>query len=100
MLSKVRKPDNLESQNSLKLSFTNIRGLHSYFVGNESFLEPNSPDIFTLCETNLEESIDPKNFSVRGYPPLIERILLLIYMVLRLCEEETSFCTGIIPEKL
>ena len=30
-----------------------------------------SPDILTLCETNLEDSIDYGNFSVRDYPPLI-----------------------------
>ena len=53
------------------LSFTNIRGLHSNFVDCESFLESNSPDIFALCESNLDDSVDSGNFSVRGYLPLI-----------------------------
>ena len=59
-IQKVCQPDNFELYNSLKLSFTNIWGLHS-----------NSPDIFALCETNLDDSIDSGNFSVRGYLPLI-----------------------------
>ena len=71
ILSKACKSDNFESHNSLKLSFTNIRGLRSNFVDCESFLESNSPDILALCETNLDDSIDSGNFSVRGYLPLI-----------------------------
>ena len=73
ILSKACKLDTFESHNSLKLSFTNIRGLSSNFVDCESFLESNYPDIFTLCETNLDDSIDSSNFSVRGYLPLIQR---------------------------
>ena len=73
ILSKACKPDNFESHNSLKLSFTNIRGLRSNFVDCESFLESNSPDILALCETNLDDSIDSSNFSVRGYLPLIQK---------------------------
>ena len=73
ILSKACKPDNFESHNSLKLSFTNIRGLRSNFVDCESFLESNSPDILTLCETNLDDSFDSGNFSVRGYLPLIRK---------------------------
>ena len=73
ILSKVCKPDNFESRNSLKLSFTNIRGLRSNFIDCESFLESNSPDILALCETNLDDSIDSGNFSVRGYLPLIRK---------------------------
>ena len=71
ILSKACKPDNLELHNSLKLSFTNIRGLHSNFINCESFLESNSSDILALCETNLDSSIDSGNFFVRGYLPLI-----------------------------
>ena len=67
ILSKACKPDNFESQNSLKLSFTNIQGLHSNFVDCEYFLESNSPGILFQCETNLDDSIDSGNFSVRGY---------------------------------
>ena len=73
ILSKACKPDNFESHNSLKLSFMNIWGLHSNFVDCESFLESNSPDILALCETNLDDSVDSGNFSVRGYLPLIRK---------------------------
>ena len=73
ILSKVWKPDNFELHNTLKLSFTNIQGLCSNFVDCESFLESNSPDILALCETNLNDSIDFGNFSVRGYFPLIRK---------------------------
>ena len=70
ILSKACKPDNFELHNSLQL---HIRGLHSNFVDCESFLESNSPDILALCETNLDDSIDSGNFSVRGYLPLIQK---------------------------
>ena len=64
ILSKVCKSDNFEWHNSLKFSFTNIRGFRSNFVDCESFLGSNFPDI---RETNLDDSIDSGNFSVRGY---------------------------------
>ena len=73
ILSKEWKPDNFKSHNSLKLSFTNIQSLCSNFADCESFLESNSPDILALCETNLDDSIDSGNFSVRGYLPLIRK---------------------------
>ena len=73
ILSKACKPDNFESHNSVKLSFTNIRGLRSNFVDCESFLESNSPDILALCEINPDDSIDSGNFSVRGYLSLIRK---------------------------
>ena len=73
ILSKVSKPNNFESHNSLKLSITNIRRLCSNFVDCESFLESNSPDILALCETNLDDSVDSGSFSVRGYLPLIQK---------------------------
>ena len=38
-----------------------------------TFFESNSPDIFALCETNLDDSIDSGNFSVRGCRPLIRK---------------------------
>ena len=72
-ISKACKPDNFESHNSLKLSFTNIRGLHSNFVDSEPFLESNSPDILALCETDLDDSIDSGNFFMRGCLPLIRK---------------------------
>ena len=73
ILSKGCKPDNFESHNSPKLSFTNICGLRVNFVESESFLESNSPDILALWETNLKDSIDSGNFSVMYYLPLIQR---------------------------
>ena len=73
ILSKACKPDNFESHNSLKLSFTNIRGLPPNFVDCESFLKSNSPDILALCETNLDDLIDSCNFSLRGYLPVIRK---------------------------
>ena len=69
ILSKACKQDNFKSQNSLKVSFTNIWG----FCCCKSFLESNSPDILALCETNLDDSIDSGNFLVRGYLPLIRK---------------------------
>ena len=68
---KRMKPDNFEPQNSIKLSFTNIRGLCSNFVEWSLFLESNSPGILALCETILDDSIDSGNFFVKGYLPLI-----------------------------
>ena len=62
--TKACKPDNFESHNSLTLSFTNIQGLRSNFVDCKPFLE---------CETNLDDSIDSGNFSVRGYLCLIQK---------------------------
>ena len=103
-ISKACKPGNFESHNSLKLSFMNIWGLCSNFVGCESFLESNSPDILALCETNLDDSIDSGNFSVRGYLPLIWKDSsthmhgLAVYMreglpfVLDLCLENSGDC--------
>ena len=72
ILSKACKPHNFESHNSLKLSFMNIRGLRSNFVDCESFLESNSPHILALCETNLDDSIDSGNFSVRNSPLILK----------------------------
>ena len=73
ILSKGCKPDNFDLHISLKLNFTNIRGLRSNFVECDFFLESNCPDILALCETNLDDSIDSGNFSVRGYLPLIRK---------------------------
>ena len=72
-ISKSCKPDNSKSKNSLKLSFMNIRGFCLNFVDCESFLESNCPDILALCETNLDDSIESGNFSVRDYLPFIRK---------------------------
>ena len=72
-LSKACKPNNFELHSSLNLSFTNIWGLCSNFVDCESFLESSSSDMLALCETNLDDSIDSGNFSMRSYLPLIQK---------------------------
>ena len=71
ILSKEHKPDKFGSHNSLKLSFTNIRGLRLNFAECESFLESNSLGILALFQANLDDSIDSGNFSVRGYLSLV-----------------------------
>ena len=71
ILSKRCKPGNFESHNSLKASFSNTRNLYSNFVECKFHLVSNSPDILTVCETNLGDSIDSCSFSVTGYLPLI-----------------------------
>ena len=73
ILSKGCKPNNFESYNSLNLSFTNVRGLRWVLLIVNLFLELNSPDIHTLCETNQNDSIDFGNISVRSYLPLIRK---------------------------
>ena len=70
ILSKEHKPNKLESHNSLKLCFTSIQGIYSNFVGCESFIGSNCPDMLALCEMNLEDLIDSCNFSGRDYLPL------------------------------
>ena len=73
ILSKACKPNNFKSHNSLKFSFTNILGLCSNFFDCDTFFESNFPDILALCETNLDDSIDSGNFSVKDYLPLIRK---------------------------
>ena len=96
ILSKECKPDNFQSHNSLTLSFMNIRGFCSNFIEYESFLESNSPEILALCETNLDDSIDSGNFSVRGYLPLTWKDSITHVWSCSLCEGRTSFCMGLI----
>ena len=69
----IYKIDNFESQNFLKLCFASIWGLRLNFVDCEFSLESNSPGILTLCETNLDDSIDSGTFSVRGYLLVIQK---------------------------
>ena len=73
ILSKGCLPDTFEPDNSLELSFTNIRSLCLNFVECDSFLESNSPDILAICEANVDDLIDSGNFSERGYLPLIRK---------------------------
>ena len=101
ILSKACKPDNFESHNSLKLSFTNIRGFCSNFIDCEFFLESNSPYILALCERNLDDSIDSGNFSVRDYLLLIRKDSIVIYAWSHsLYERRTSFCPRMIFREL
>ena len=69
ILSKECKPGNFEPCKSLKLKTFLNKHLRvcSNFAEYESFLESNSPDILALWETNLDDSIDSDNFSVRCY---------------------------------
>ena len=100
ILSKACKPDNFESHNSLKLSFTNIRGLRSNFVDCKSFLESNSPNILALCETNLNDSIDSGNFceKLSSFNP--KGYQYSYAWSHSLCEGRASFCKGLISRKL
>ena len=101
ILSKRCKPDNFESHNSLKLSFTNIWSLHSNVVNYDSFLESNSPDILALCETNLDDSIDSGNFSLIDYFPLIWKdSSTYIHGLAVYVKEGLPFCMGLISRNL
>ena len=99
ILSKAPTPDNFESQNSLKLSFTNIHNLRLNFVESESFPESSYPDIITLCETNLDDSIYSANFSVRGYLPLIRKYSVTRIHGLAVYVKEGRFLLGIYLQK-
>ena len=100
ILSKGCKPDNFESHNSLKLSFTNIKDLCSNFMKYESFLESSSPDILALCETNLDDSIDSRNFSATGYLPLIRKDSIThIHGLAAYVKKGLPFCKGRISRK-
>ena len=43
------------------------------FIEFESFCELDCPDILALCETNLDDSTDSGNFSLRVYLSLIQK---------------------------
>ena len=90
ILSKGCKPDNFESHSSLKPGFTNIWGLHSNFVECEFFLQSSSLDIHALCETNLDDSTDSGNFSMRGYLSLIQNDSITHAWSYSLCEKRPS----------
>ena len=98
ILSKGCKPDNFESQNSLKLSFTNICGLRSNSAECESFLESNSPDILAPCETNLDCSVD-SDFLLHGtYIYKTLRILTYVFdwLYFTLCLTSFSSIDGLL----
>ena len=99
ILSKVHKQGNFESQNSLKLSFMNVWGSHSNFVSCKFFLKSNSPNILALCETNLGDSIDFSNFSVRSYLSLIRKDTLTNGLAVYV-KDRLPVCMGLICRKL
>ena len=87
ILSKVHKPDNFESLNSLEIIFINIQCIRSNSVGNEYLLESNSPNILVrqTQRTYLVLTISL-------------RIMLLICMIWQ--EGEISYCTRRMSRKL
>ena len=95
ILSEGCKPGNFEPNNSLKLAYKYFR-LSFRFCWLWIFFESNSPDIFALCEANVDDSIDSGDFSVRGYPPFYYSYTWSC----SLCERRTFFCTGLISRKL
>ena len=99
ILSKGCKRNNFEQHNSLKLSFTNIRALHSNFVECEFFFESNSPNILALCETNLDDSVDSGNFG-DGLPSLNPKRFYYSYAWSCSLNERTSVSTGLTSTKL
>ena len=89
----------VERMERTKFVHWNIWGFRSNFVDCESFLESNSLDILALCETNLDDSIDSGNFSVRGYLPLIRKDSSAHMHRRSLCERKIYFYTGLISRK-
>ena len=87
-MAKIVKSDKFEWRNSLKLSFTNFRGLRSIFVKCEFFIESNSLDILVPYERNLDDLIDSGIFSVRSY------------FFTHMHNVATSFCKEFISTKL
>ena len=101
ILSKACKSDNFESHNSLKLSFTNIRGLRSNFANFESFLESNSPGILALCERDLDGLMDFQKFFCERLSSFNPNGFQYSYAWSHsLCEGRTFFCTEFISRKL
>ena len=90
ILSKGHKPYKFDSHNSLKPSFSNIRGLFLNFVKFEFFLESYSHDIRPLCGTDLDDWIDSDNSKIFCYSDEWSCSLF---------EWRTSFCTGLISRK-
>ena len=52
---------------SLKLCFSNIRGLRSNFDEVSHFLHVRSPDLLALSETKLDSSVSSSEFTPDGY---------------------------------
>ena len=100
ILSKVRKPDNFETHNSLKLNFTNFNffaliSLNLNVYLNQTLL------IFLLYvsqtwKTQVIQAVSMcerlSSFNLKGF--------CLICMVLQFMQRRTSFCTGLVFKKL
>ena len=102
IVSNVCKPDNLESYNSLKLSFTNIWGLHSNYVGCEHSLNQTF-QIFLLMWHKRGRLNWFQQFLGEVLPSFyltFKRILLLIYILLKYMQRVTSFSTRLTLRKL
>ena len=94
------KLDIFESHNSLKLSFTNIWGLHSYFFECESFLEWNLWHFCSMWDKLwwliwfwqfLSERLSSLN---------LKRLYYSYAWSCSLCERRTFFCKGLVSRKL
>ena len=99
--SKARKPEKFESQNSLKLSFTNIRGQPSYFVGCEypPWIKLSWCPCFIWNKT--EKLIRFKQYLCKGLSSFNSKGFCYSYTwPCNLCNAETRFCAGIIFRKL
>ena len=90
--------DLTRGDNSAKLSCPDILGLCSNFVESESFLESNFPDIFALCETKFNGSIDSGDLSVRVSSFKPKGFYYSCTWSCSLCERRTSFCMGLTLE--
>ena len=101
ILPKGCKPDNFESYNSLKLSFTNIRGLCSNFVERESF-----PWIkLSWHSCSMWDKLAWLNwfwqFFCDRFSSINSKGFYYSYAwSCNLCEGRTSFCTELISRKL
>ena len=73
-INSVRSNHQNRANTSFNIAYTNIRGLRSKFHQVESFLSNrNSPDMFCLCETNLDPSFPDTDFNIPGYSTLITK---------------------------
>ena len=70
--SKGYKWDNFEPHNSLNIPLQIFKTFAQIFLNVNRSLNQ-TPDILALCETNLDESIDSADFSVRGCLPLVQK---------------------------
>ena len=63
-------------------------------------LSRNSLDTLTLCETNLDDSIDSRNFSARGYLPIVQKDFVTYKYVIAVYVKEGLPFARDFPRKL